>query len=1575
MKRHRKLRLALAMTLVLPVVLLVLAILVLHNDRIATRLVNSLAARVSPWTSARLTVQSASVTGTGGLILRNVRLANENGDAMATIDTAALHISPLQLIRRAVVISSARIVGADVTLRQRPDSAWDLLQPFLSPAPDSGQAREIRIDDAEIVRSRIEAHYVGTTDSLLRVESINIRVPRYRAGTELSVDVDSLSALIYPASRPNSAATLAGRFSLDRGQVTADSVRLLSDSSRVLVNGTLLLPGGEEREVTDIDFHVDAQPLDFRDIGSVVPGFDVPGSLRLTARFTGTSRAVAFTADGRTFDGATLNAAGQIKRAPGDSVRYFIDAHVRDIDPHLWAAAAPSSRVDADAKVALAGATPESIDGTVLLKIGRTPYGKIVILPSTVEARFDNGTAYYTARGGVAPWASIDGSGKARPFDKIISADFTGSVRQLADTTLGGMRIRDIAAFVRATWKNREIDARTNISRGFVGGAEIDTANATIHYETTSFTVATTLATSAGRILFDGGASQINSKTPAWTVNRVKLSDVDLAQIDTTYPVTRLNGEGSGNGHGTTAAAMNATAHVVMASSRINDQVIDSANVDLTLRDGNVATRGTAAAPRGRATFVAAIEPFTTEREFDIHELNFADLAIDSAGTRRLSGRLVASGAIPRDTFPRVSGTLDVDPTPLTKGHLASARATFTMAGDTASTKAVVRTGKGTVDVTASAALGRSATRAMRIVRGHAQGTAHLPDLGDFTEGDTLPASMDAAFNVDADGTDPAALAWSANVTANGKYGGAVIDTLSFNGRLANGLLHLDTLLLRSNIATGSGGGVIAVASNVQPPEGSQMRLRVDADSIYAIDQLLPLQNFSLRAGHLAIDATNSNGGIDAKTSVAVLGLISPGAWADSMQLNGTARIENRKLTGLNAKFAGNDLGYGTAQFAATRGTLEYAGSEAKFTWTLTGDTKHSITTSGTLLPSTQAITFADMTVQVDSTPWIMKQPSTVTLGPRINVQHFELVRGSRSIAIDGVIDRSGTQNFSLVLDSVPVQGFAEFAGFTGVDGMLDGSIRLAGPARNVALNVDLGVLLLGTRGHVGVQNAGDHRMQVDAQLTDAQSKTLAVQGTIPLSISLAAGDSLLTSGGPLALTARADSFSIAWLAPLTRPFGVTRLAGAFRSDLKVAGTFADPAMSGAAGLIAASVSYPQQGVSYHNIDGDFTLEGDRIHVNSMRLVSEGTATLTGDVVMETAANPTLNVEAQFDKFRAAKNEWTRLGITGQAHLTGELLAPKITGRLQLNDTDLYADAFGSGAEATPVELTKEDLRMLEFYFGYDTRRVRQQTQSVIEPWEMDLHVTVGSNTWLRRARAPEMRVQLDGSLDVKKAAHDSIQMFGSISVQPTRSYFSQFGKRFDVTSGSVTFNGPLTEWNADFNARYMVPSIQDPGASEATITLNVTGSVDSLHLTLGSDPTMETADIVSYLAVGRPASSAAELGGGDAANFGASLAAGQLSSLIENAAGKSIGLDVVEVRHNGIEGATIVAGRYVNSRLFVGFEQPLVFKSENDNKVTRAVDRTTQLQLEYRLYRWLLSTLEGNQSSFSFLFRGRRAF
>jgi translocation and assembly module TamB len=205
------------------------------------------------------------------------------------------------------------------------------------------------------------------------------------------------------------------------------------------------------------------------------------------------------------------------------------------------------------------------------------------------------------------------------------------------------------------------------------------------------------------------------------------------------------------------------------------------------------------------------------------------------------------------------------------------------------------------------------------------------------------------------------------------------------------------------------------------------------------------------------------------------------------------------------------------------------------------------------------------------------------------------------------------------------------------------------------------------------------------------------------------------------------------------------------------------------------------------------------------------------------------------------------------------------------------------------------------------------------------------------------------------KDHYADLRVFGTIDVVEQRSRIVQFGKRFSITSGTLTFNGPPEDPYVDIAAEYDVRTLRG-STSAVSITLSVSGQMsEQLDLVLGSDPEMAYADIVSYIATGQPASASLQLGG--IGGTGADLAVGQLTALIEGIAGSRLGLDVVTIEQTGGT-PTVTAGKYVTSRLFVSVSQPLGDASNTVRGTNLYDENTPVITVEYEVQNWLLLRL-----------------
>src|SRR5690625_1199598 len=255
----------------------------------------------------------------------------------------------------------------------------------------------------------------------------------------------------------------------------------------------------------------------------------------------------------------------------------------------------------------------------------------------------------------------------------------------------------------------------------------------------------------------------------------------------------------------------------------------------------------------------------------------------------------------------------------------------------------------------------------------------------------------------------------------------------------------------------------------------------------------------------------------------------------------------------------------------------------------------------------------------------------------------------------------------------------------------------------------------------------------------------------------------------------------------------------------------------------------------------------------------------------------------------------------------------------------------------------------------------------------MNLSVRTERNTWLRSNANPSMDIQFTGRLDVAKPPGGEMAIFGDIEVIPERSRIRQFGRTFQISTGLLQFNGAIADMLLDLEAEYNVRS--RGREDQVVIVLGVTGRLDSLDLQLESrnPPGLDYANIISYIATGRPASESFQLGGAGGAGAGERLAdlgsaafLNQVTGWVEGVAGEELGLDVIEIEQSGIEGTRITAGKYVTNRLFVSVSEPLSWStSENATAWQEQYDR--RITVEYEVTNWLMSRFVRDGSNLRF--------
>ncbi len=118
----------------------------------------------------------------------------------------------------------------------------------------------------------------------------------------------------------------------------------------------------------------------------------------------------------------------------------------------------------------------------------------------------------------------------------------------------------------------------------------------------------------------------------------------------------------------------------------------------------------------------------------------------------------------------------------------------------------------------------------------------------------------------------------------------------------------------------------------------------------------------------------------------------------------------------------------------------------------------------------------------------------------------------------------------------------------------------------------------------------------------------------------------------------------------------------------------------------------------------------------------------------------------------------------------------------------------------------------------------------------------------------------LFGQLQISQEQKQPLQLFGSINSD--KGTYQAYGQRLGIEKGEITFNGPMKNPYLNLRASRHIK------AEDIEVGLEVTGLADALNIQLFSTPTMESAEMLSYLVRGR---------GVDAGGVNGSVAASML--------------------------------------------------------------------------------------------------
>jgi autotransporter translocation and assembly factor TamB len=520
-----------------------------------------------------------------------------------------------------------------------------------------------------------------------------------------------------------------------------------------------------------------------------------------------------------------------------------------------------------------------------------------------------------------------------------------------------------------------------------------------------------------------------------------------------------------------------------------------------------------------------------------------------------------------------------------------------------------------------------------------------------------------------------------------------------------------------------------------------------------------------------------------------------------------------------------------------------------------------------------------------------------------------------------GAYARASLRGVQLRLDRVDVAGLATRLGvIQPMGGEAAAALSVEGPIERPEVHGNV----VWSQARIATARAERVVLEIDADATrlrgvarvqEVGRDTLKLSADLPRPIDVTAAAWL---GPGAAIDLSGEAFDLAALTPLL-PRQLRDLRGRADLSLHLKGDAAGPQLAGELRISGGALTVPLLGQTFAPIEGRVQLVSQRLLPELVIGPPEARAVLSGTIALDGLLPASGDLALSFADFALARSRLLHLDVTGNLQLVGPVRALALLGMLRLERAQVRVPeaedpvlreiriATQSGTEGTLIE-------------GAPV------APGAIDYARMDVGLVLPRNTWIR-GRGIEL--ELEGKLDLLKDPLGPVRYAGTVST--VRGRYTFLGKRFDVRSGSATFEGtdrrdPLIDVEAVHRVR------------DVDVLAHLTGHLSNPTLHLSSEPEYEESDVLALLLVGRPADELGERTGNfDAAatKLAAGIAANELSTMLRD----YTPLDTLDVQigEGGVP-EEIGVGKYVWQDVFVRYGR------------TFGVDSKDKIGIEYRI-------------------------
>jgi translocation and assembly module TamB len=849
-------------------------------------------------------------------------------------------------------------------------------------------------------------------------------------------------------------------------------------------------------------------------------------------------------------------------------------------------------------------------------------------------------------------------------------------------------------------------------------------------------------------------------------------------------------------------------------------------------------------------------------------------------------------------------------------------------------------------------------------------------DLARLTGNESLSSNLNLSASVKGESFDPDKLSAKAEIIiSESRFREIQMDTLVADAGFQNQNLQIDSLWLKTENLTMNASG------NYHLDGVSDLRLSANFESIEEFSPYIPLDSFKTSGN---IDA-HLQGTTDSMGIAANLKLNSTQyneITLQSFTLNANANI-NPQDTTFDAHGIANELVSGENNLDSIAFDVEGNLDSMFLAANIANSDINTQIKTGFTPGDILTFTISEWQINYKNQEWMLQQtPATVKIDSlTYSVDNFKLASGqgdsSMYILLQGEITRNGQEDFLIEIANIDLKKIDQmFELETNVSGTFDMKMNIEGTAQSPVIegSYQLSEAAFNEYNFTefkGGLNYKDEHLNFSTLVIPEDSGKVDITASVPLVIN---PDTMGFHFNPKdSIDGRliVEKFPLAIL----RAFNITGdIAGHLEGEVSLGGTAESPQTEGNLRLQNASVEIDKYGIDYREIRLNLNFDNNKLVLDTLNIRSDdGSLTGTGEVNFESdfykgnVSQSQINLD--FDQFNLVDHDQFNMQVTGNANLGGEKGNVVYGGDLKIPQAEIYLPAIlGMVGQMNVPEIPKPILVREVERMDVSADSIEIQTFSPPKPasnmqftylndLQGQLRIRIPKNTWIKNE---DMRVEISGELELRKNK-EYFELFGSVDV--VRGQYDLLGKTFNITEGSVSFQGgEEIQPRLNINATYAFRNAQK---AQQNLSVQITGTPESPEVNFLLDgSSISEGDALSYILFGKgmnelTLSEQENVAG--SGNIAERAAASVLSAQLSSFLGSKLNVDYIEVKSQGsFDNASVVVGKYITNDLFVSYEQR--FGEVDEKDVAKY-----EVKLEYELFRFLFFELNNSSNDSGF--------